>query len=174
MTRDSREGVLLGCLWPGGGAAKESDPKAKILAGADTTLRTPDQAPGGTPRSPRPRSRRSRAGSTSTSTSRRTPSTCSGPRWSAAWSCPASAHGKWWARRSSRPPGATCAGSARASGRRAVGGPGCSQPGHSRRKHPFPPHPPRQWEDLPERPRGEDPPSKGRSKGGKNRQGKHQ
>ena len=42
------------------------------------------------------------------------------------------------------------------------------------RKHPFPPHPPRQWEDPPERPRGEDPPSKGRSKGGKNRQGKHQ
>ena len=37
-------------------------------------------------------------------------------RWSAALSCPASAHGKWWARRSSRPPGATCAGSARASG----------------------------------------------------------
>ena len=30
------------------------------------------------------------------------------------------------------------------------------------RKHPFPPHPPRQWEDPPERPRGEDPPSKGR------------
>ena len=34
--------------------------------------------------------------------------------------------GKWWARRSSRPPGPTCAGSARASGR-AVGGPGCSR-----------------------------------------------
>ena len=33
------------------------------------------------------------------------------------------------------------------------------------RKHPFPPHPPRQWEDPPERPRAEDPPSKGRSKG---------
>ena len=74
------------------------------------------RAPGGTPRSPRPRSRRSRAGSTSTSTSRR-----NGLLWSAAWSCPASAHGKWWARRSSRPPGATCAGSARASGRRAAG-----------------------------------------------------
>ena len=42
------------------------------------------------------------------------------------------------------------------------------------RKHPFPPHPPRQWEDPPERPRGEEPPSKGRSKGGKNRQSKHQ
>ena len=33
----------LGASGPGGGAAKESDPKAKILAGADTTLRTPDQ-----------------------------------------------------------------------------------------------------------------------------------
>ena len=115
----------LGCLWPRGGAAKESDPKAKILAGADTTLRTPDQ---GTRRNP-PITTSTvtavRARSTSTSTSRRQPSTCSGPRWSAAWSCPASAHGKWWARRSSRPPGATCAGSARASGRRAVGGQGC-------------------------------------------------
>ena len=33
----------LNASGPGGGAAKESDPKAKILAGADTTLRTPDQ-----------------------------------------------------------------------------------------------------------------------------------
>ena len=41
------------------------------------------------------------------------------------------------------------------------------------RKHPFPPHPPRQWEDPPERPRGEDPPGKG-SKGGKNRQAQGQ
>ena len=50
-----------------------------------------------------------------------------------------------------------------------------SQPGTPEgRKHPFPPHPPRQWEDPPERPRGEEPPSKGRFKGGKNRQGKHQ
>ena len=92
----------LGASGPGGGAAKESDPKAKILAGADTTLRTPP-------------SRRSWARSTSTSTSRRAPSTCFGLRWGAASSCPASAHGKWWARRSSRPPGATCAGSAKAS-----------------------------------------------------------
>ena len=59
------------------------------------------RAPEGTPRSPRPLSQRSRARSTSTSTSRQEPSTCSGPRWSAALSCPASAHGKWWARRSS-------------------------------------------------------------------------
>ena len=36
------------------------------------------------------------------------------------------------------------------------------------------PHPPRQWEEPPERPRGGDPPSKGRSKGGQNRQGKQQ
>ena len=28
---------------PGGGAAKEADPKAKVLGGADTALRTPDQ-----------------------------------------------------------------------------------------------------------------------------------
>ena len=42
------------------------------------------------------------------------------------------------------------------------------------RKHPFTPHPPRQWEEPPERPRGEDPPGKGRSKGGQNRQGKQQ
>ena len=50
-----------------------------------------------------------------------------------------------------------------------------TQPGISEgRKHPFPPHPPRQWEEPPERPRGEDPPGKGRSKGGKNRQGKQQ
>ena len=34
----------LGCLsGPGGGAAKEADPKAKVLGGADPTLRTPDQ-----------------------------------------------------------------------------------------------------------------------------------
>ena len=32
------------------------------------------------------------------------------------------------------------------------------------RKHPFPPHPPRQWEDPPKKTRGEDPPGKGRSK----------
>ena len=51
---------------------------------------------------------------------------------------------------------------------------GTSQGTPEGRKHPFPPHPPRQWEDPPERPRGEEPPSKGRSKGGKNRQGKHQ
>ena len=42
------------------------------------------------------------------------------------------------------------------------------------RKHLFFPHPPRQWEEPPERPRGEDPPGKGRSKGGQNRQGKQQ
>ena len=34
---------------------------------------------------------------------------------------------KWWARKSSRPPGATRAGFARASGGRAAGGPGCSR-----------------------------------------------
>ena len=63
--------------------------------------------------------------------------------------------------------------------------PGCHRPRkplHQRREadparalqHPFPPHPPRQWEEPPERPRGEDPPGKGRSKGGQNRQGKQQ
>ena len=34
--------------------------------------------------------------------------------------------------------------------------------------------PPRQWEEPAERPRNEDPPGKGRSQGGKNRQGKQQ
>ena len=38
----------------------------------------------------------------------------------------------------------------------------------------FAPHPPRQWEEPPERPRAGDPPGKGRSKGGQNRQGKQQ
>ena len=75
----------LGC--PGGGAAKEADPKAKVLGGADTTLRAPDQAiPAATVTAvvgrkyinkhfPRRRSM------------------CFGPPWSVAWSCPAP--GKW-------------------------------------------------------------------------------
>ena len=100
---------MLGASGPGGGAAKESDPRFWRERTPRSARRT--RAPEGTPRSPRPLSRRSRARSTSTNTSRREPSTCSGLRWSAALSCPASAHGKWWARRSSRPPGATCAGS---------------------------------------------------------------
>ena len=54
----------VGVSGPGGGAAKESDPKARTPRSARRT-----RAPGGTPRSPRPRSRRSRTGSTSTSTS---------------------------------------------------------------------------------------------------------
>ena len=44
-------------------------------------------------------------------------------------------------------------------------GSGSSQGTPEGRKHPFPPHPPRQWEE---------PPGKGRSKGGQNRQGKQQ
>ena len=84
----------LGASGPGGGAAKESDPKAKILAGADTTLRTPDQ---GTRRYP--------PITTATVTA------VAGKKYiNKHFPCPASAHGKWWARRSSRPPGATCAG----------------------------------------------------------------
>ena len=102
-------------LAPGAERPRNRTSRARFWGGADTTLCTPDQ---GTRRyqSPHPRSRRSRAGSTSTSTSRRRRSTCFGPPWSAAWSCPASAHGKWWARRNSRPPGATGAGSARLEG----------------------------------------------------------
>ena len=76
------------CLWPRGRSGQGGGPR-----GADTTPHT-GPAPGDTRPSPRPRSRRSRAGSTSTSTS---PSMCFGPLWSVAWSCPASAPGKWWA-----------------------------------------------------------------------------
>ena len=111
----------LGCSPPLGA------PRPRFWGGRTPRSAHRTRAPGGTRPSPRPRSRRSWAGSTSTSTSSRRRSTCFGPPWSAAWSCPASAPGKWWARRSSRPPGATCAGFARASGGRAAGGPGCSR-----------------------------------------------
>ena len=103
-------------LAPGAGRPRNRTPRPRFWRERTPRSARRTRAPEGTPRSPRPLSRRSRARSTSTSTSRRVPSTCFGLRWSAA-SCPASAHGKWWARRSSRPPGATCAGSARASSR---------------------------------------------------------
>ena len=101
----------LGCSF-GGGAAKESDPKAKILAGA------PHAGPGHQAVPPNHHvSRRKEVHQQALP---------EGNEARVLGLCRASAHGKWWARRSSRPPGATCAGSARASGRRAAG-PGCSR-----------------------------------------------
>ena len=100
-------------LAPGGGRPRNRTP--------DTTLRTPDQ---GTRRYPPITAATVTAIAGKKYINKHFPTGTKHVFWS---SCPASAHGKWWARRSSRPPGATCAGSARASGRRAVGGHGCSR-----------------------------------------------